>query len=111
MYRVSQQVSDWVGLTLIQMFLSSCPAALPTLPFSHQPKQNEADSGTAKIKVNPTQVGDLLGHPVLVLFERTFVSGKVNVTLALRYVTRDARTLGEVIASNVQDRVTLQVVP
>ena len=54
----------WVGLTLIWMYHPSCPAALPILPFSHQPKQGQADSGIAKIKVNPTQVRDLLCHPV-----------------------------------------------
>ena len=41
------------------MFLSSCPPALPILP-----KSAHAGSGTAKIKVNPTQIRDLLGHPV-----------------------------------------------
>ena len=61
---VSQQVSDLVGLTLILMFHSSGPAALPIQHISHQPKQNGADSGTIKIKVNPTQVRDLLGHHV-----------------------------------------------
>ena len=38
----------------------------PILPNSHQPKQNQAYSEIAKIKVNPTQVLDLLAHPVLV---------------------------------------------
>ena len=37
---------------------------MPILPISHQSKQSQADSGTAKIKVNPTQVRDLLCHPV-----------------------------------------------
>ena len=64
---MSQQVSDWVRLTLIWMFHSACPSALPSLPISHQPKQNWTDGGTAKIEVNPTQVRDLLGHPVLVV--------------------------------------------
>ena len=55
-YRVSQKVSDWVRLTLIWMFHSSCPTALPSLPISHQPKQNWADNGTAKIsQPNPGQ--------------------------------------------------------
>ena len=44
----------WVGLIFIWMFQSSCQAALPILPFSPQPRQKWADSGTAKIKVNPT---------------------------------------------------------
>ena len=57
-YRVTHQVGNWVGLTLIWMFQfhSSCPAAQPFLANSHQPKQNVIDSGTTKIKVNPTQL-------------------------------------------------------
>ena len=31
-----------------------CPTAQPIRPNSHLPKQNWADSGTCKIKVNPT---------------------------------------------------------
>ena len=47
-----------VGLTLIWfwIFQPSCPADLPILPISHQHKLNEADSGIAKMKVNPTKV-------------------------------------------------------
>ena len=45
------------------MFKSSCPADMPILITSYQPKQKQADSGTAKIKVNQTQVRDLPGHP------------------------------------------------
>ena len=46
----------WVGLTLIWDVPPSCPAAQPVLPISHQPRQNQAEVGTAKIKVNPPQV-------------------------------------------------------
>ena len=54
-----------VGSTLIRMFHSSCPAVLPIiLPISHQPKQNQADSGTAKIKVNPTILPDHMPKPI-----------------------------------------------
>ena len=42
----------WVGLTLIWAFHHLAQLLLPN---SHQPKQNWADSGTTKIKVNPTQ--------------------------------------------------------
>ena len=65
-YRVSHQVSDlgWVGLTLILMFHSSCPAAQPVLPILHQSRENWADCGISKIKVNLTQVRDLMVHPV-----------------------------------------------
>ena len=65
---MSQQVSDSVGLTkltLIWMFHSSFPAALPIRQICHQPKQNGADSGTIQIKVNPTQVRDVLGTPCI----------------------------------------------
>ena len=33
-------------------------------PISHQPRQNQAEGGTAKIKVNPTKVRQEMGHPV-----------------------------------------------
>ena len=42
----------------------SCPAAQPLLPRSHQPRQNCADSGTLKIKVNPSQGNEQLAYPV-----------------------------------------------
>ena len=32
--------------------------------MSHQPKQNQADDGTAQIKVNPTQLSEQMDHPV-----------------------------------------------
>ena len=32
--------------------------------MSHQPRQKQAEGGTAKIKVNPTQVRQEMGHPV-----------------------------------------------
>ena len=47
-----------------RMFHSSCPAAHPVLPLSNQTKWNQADSGIAKIKINPTQVRDVMPHPV-----------------------------------------------
>ena len=42
-----------------------CPAAQPLLPNSHQPKQNWADGGTTKIKVNPTQISEQMNHQIL----------------------------------------------
>ena len=41
----------------------SGPVTQPFLPKFHLPKQNWADSGTAKIKSNPTKVGKLMKHP------------------------------------------------
>ena len=37
----------WVGLTLIWDVPPSCPTAQPLLSISYQPKQNQADGGTA----------------------------------------------------------------
>ena len=54
-----------VGLTLIWGVPPSCPAAQPVLPISHQPRQNQAEGGTAKNKVNPTEVRQEMDHPVL----------------------------------------------
>ena len=42
----------------------SCKAARPVLPISYQSKQNQADSGTTKIKVNPTQLSEQMPLPV-----------------------------------------------
>ena len=53
-----------VGLTLIWDVPPPCPPAQPVLPISHQPRQNQAEGGTAKIKVNPTQVRQEMGLPV-----------------------------------------------
>ena len=53
----------WVGLTLIWDVPPSCPAAQPVLPISHKPRQNQAEGGTAKIKVNPTQVHQEMCYP------------------------------------------------
>ena len=46
-----------------------CSTIFPSYPassakFTHQPKQNPAEGGTAKIKVNPTQVRQEMCHPV-----------------------------------------------
>ena len=54
----------WVGLTLIWEVPPSCPAAQPVLLISHQPRQNQAEGGKAKIKVNPTEVHQEMCHPV-----------------------------------------------
>ena len=43
----------------------SCPAAQQILIISHQSKQNQAESVTAKIKVNPTQLSEQKDHPLL----------------------------------------------
>ena len=54
-----------VGLTLILDVPPTCPAAHPVLLISHQPRQNQAEGGTAKIKVNPTEVRQEMCHPVV----------------------------------------------
>ena len=43
---------SWGWLTLIYDVPPSFPAAQP---ISHQPKQNQVEGGTARIKVHPTQ--------------------------------------------------------
>ena len=54
-YRMGRQVGYWVGLTLICYVSPSCTASWPLLPNSNQPKQNQADGGTAKnqSQINP----------------------------------------------------------
>ena len=52
-----------VGLTWNLRVPLSCQ---PLLPNSHQSRQNQADSGTLKFQVNPTQVHDQMRHPVQV---------------------------------------------
>ena len=50
-----------------------CPLAQPVLPLSHQPRQNQADGGTSHIKVNPTEVCQEMGLPVV---SKTNVGGE-----------------------------------
>ena len=64
---VTHLLQTWVGVTLIWDVPPSCPAAQPALPVSHQPRQNQAEGGTAKIIVNPTQVRQEMGRPVFSL--------------------------------------------
>ena len=73
-------VLSWVDFD--SMFHSSCPTDLPILPISHQPKQNQADSGTAKIKVNPTQARDVIGHPP---FMRIHISIQIGCEIAISH--------------------------
>ena len=47
-------ISSWTWVEF------TCPVAQPFLPNSHLPKQNQAVSETAKIKVNPTKVSELM---------------------------------------------------
>ena len=47
-----------------------CLAAQPLMPNYHQPKQNSADCGTNKIKVNLTQASEQMNHPVQLLISR-----------------------------------------
>ena len=40
------------------------PAAQPVLPISHHSRQNQAEDGIAKIKVNPNEVRQEIGLPL-----------------------------------------------
>ena len=55
-------VQGWVDFYLDDA--PYCLAAQPILPDSCLPKHNWADSGTTKIKANPTQVSDQMSHLV-----------------------------------------------
>ena len=48
-------------MTLIYYDPPFCPAAQPVLAILNQPKQNQAEGGTAKIKVNTTEVCQEMG--------------------------------------------------
>ena len=69
-YRVTHQVGNWVGMTLIWVFHPSCPATQTFLPNSCLPKQILADSGTEIAKLpyqsqpNPVTNLNLMSHPV-----------------------------------------------
>ena len=57
----------------------ACSLAQPVLSLSKQPKKNQAEGGTTKIKVNPTILSDQMDHPVLVrVSEKTFLRAKVT---------------------------------
>ena len=63
MYRVTHLLADWVGLTLIW----DVPRLVGRFCSYLLPKQ---DGETPQIKVNPTQVRQQMGHPVLKLRRR-----------------------------------------
>ena len=54
-YRLSHLLIEMGSVDFDLGVRPSCLAAQPLLPNSHQPKQNQADCGTIKIQVNPTQ--------------------------------------------------------
>ena len=54
-YRVSHVLLDLGWVDFYFRVPPSCPTVQPLLPNSHQPRQNQADSGTLKIQVNQTQ--------------------------------------------------------
>ena len=62
-YRVNHPLAD-LGWVDFGMFHPSCPTAQPILPNSHLPKQNGTESGTTKIRDIPTQVREVMVHPV-----------------------------------------------
>ena len=68
-WSISSVSLGWVDFDLYNVPLS-CPAAQPLLPISNQLKQNQTEGGTAKIKVNPTILSDLMPLPVLTWFSR-----------------------------------------
>jgi len=83
MYRVTHLLANlgWVDLDLGCYTL--CPTAQPLLPNSHQPKQNRAEGGKAKIKINLTQVRQEMCHPVVYL-QKHIDDGIVMCTLFAR---------------------------
>ena len=64
LYREFHQLADLKWVELDSDFPSYCPVVQPLLPKFHLPKQNRADSGISKIKVNLTKVCELMEHPV-----------------------------------------------
>ena len=59
------EILGWVDFDLgLSIILSTCSATSPDVP-SAQAELTEC--GTAQIKVNPTQVRQEMGHPVLLL--------------------------------------------
>ena len=64
MDKISRTNNTYFIGTMVWDVPPSCPAAQPVLPISNQPNQNQAEGGTAKIKVNPTQVRQEMCHPV-----------------------------------------------
>ena len=49
---------------MVDLNLRSCPAAQPFLPIFHLLKPNRSNRGTAKFQVSPTEVRELMEHPV-----------------------------------------------
>ena len=65
----------------------ACLGCSPILPsqfcqFPHQPTQNQAEGGTAKIKDNPTKVPQQMGLPVVQY--RVKIYTQVNIHCPLR---------------------------
>ena len=60
MYRVIQQVFDlgWVDINL------HVPVILPSCFAHYQPRQKWEKQWNSQNRINPTQVRDLLNHPV-----------------------------------------------
>ena len=54
-YRVNHQLPDLGRVDLDLDFSPMLPRFSPILPNSRLPKQNQTDSGIAKIKVNPNR--------------------------------------------------------
>ena len=50
--------------------------------LAHLPKQNQADGGTAQIKVNPSQLSVQIDHPVPLLLGRSIFEALKNVRTA-----------------------------
>ena len=66
LFRVSDLVVDWVGMTRI--------FSIPFMPWLIRNRQKGLDNWARwwniQIKVNPTQVHEQLGHPVINLSKR-----------------------------------------
>ena len=87
-YRVTHLLANlgWVDFHL------GCPAAQPVLPISYQPRQNQAEGGTAKIKANPTQVRQEMCYPVCIYDRTVLPEGLADLGVS-EYVVRRGRLL------------------
>ena len=76
-YRVIHQLGDpgWVD-----HHPPSCPVVQPILPKYQLPKQNRAESESAKIKVKPTKVRGVMGNPVYSFLQ--YGNGNVQLTFS-----------------------------
>ena len=109
LYRVSHLLIDLVWVDFDLGAPPSCPSAQPLLPNSHQPRHNLADSGTLKIKVNPTQFSSRCNT----LYTSRLSGGNnifkdVNNSLARTTATFDLMTILKCIICNPSQMESMQ---